>query len=75
MTEREYMRERRRKAREREVKMICQKWMGVFFLIMTVLIIWMASQGTTVYDRDATGIFITLPLGLYLLFSKECWLY
>lgn len=75
MTDREYVCERRRKAREREVKMIYQKFMGIGFLLMTALIIWITSKGTNVYDRDATSILITLPMGLDLLFSKDCWLY
>ena len=48
-----------------------QKLMGVAFLLATVGIFWLASTGATLEDRDCTAILFTLPLGLYLLFTRH----
>lgn len=52
-----------------------QKLLGIGFLIATVFIIWIASMGTTLEERDGTAAIITLAMGLTCLFSKENWLY
>lgn len=72
MTDRDYMRERKQKARERKLKMMKQRAMGVIMLIMSVVLLIVAINGVTVVEKDATAVLFTLPVGLYLLFSKEC---
>ena len=47
-----------------------QKLMGVVMLIITALIIWMCA-GT---NDDCGAVFITAPLGLFFLFSKQIWI-
>jgi len=55
----------------RRKKFIQQKLMGLALLVMTALIIWIASTGATIEERDATAALLTAPLGIYLLFTKE----
>lgn len=55
----------------RRRKFIQQKIMGFCLILMSAAIIWMASKGTTIEERDCTAVFITLPMGLMLLFSKS----
>lgn len=44
-----------------------QKMLGVLCLLLSVAIIAMS----IVFNEDATAICITIPLGLWMLFSKE----
>ena len=50
--------------RERFFYFLKQKMMGVALIIISILI-------PIISDGDATAILITLPLGLFLLFTKE----
>lgn len=72
----EYRREISREEREEEVehqtKMICQRLIGIGMLLLSVLIFVVASHAQVRGDLDDTPLFITVPLGLYMLFSKEC---
>ena len=63
----------RRKIRRK--KMIEQKLMGIAALLLCVVIVVFALHGQTPEDRDVTPVLLMAPLGFYLLFSKECWLY
>ena len=40
-------------------------------LLITIGVFWMASTGTTFEDKDCTAALITLPFGLYLLFTRH----
>lgn len=72
----EYRREISREEREEEVehqtKMIFQRLIGIGMLLLSVLIFVVASHAQVRGDLDGTPLFITVPLGLYMLFSKEC---
>lgn len=61
--------------RIRRKKMIEQKLMGIATLLLCVVIVVFALHGQTPEDRDVTPVLLMAPLGFYLLFSKECWLY
>lgn len=44
-----------------------QKMLGVLCLLLSVAIIMMS----IIFNEDATMVCITIPLGLWMLFSKE----
>ena len=52
-------------------KYIKQKLIGLGILALDVLLIYIASKGTTVEERDATAVLLTLPMGLGALFSMK----
>lgn len=56
-------------------KMTKQRLMGLALVAISAAILWLASTGKTVEDRDATAVLITLPLGIYALVTKEYILY
>lgn len=56
-------------------KMTKQRLMGLALVAISAAILWLASTGETVEDRDATAVLITLPLGIYALVTKEYILY
>lgn len=56
-------------------KMTKQRLMGLTLVAISAAILWLASTGKTVEDRDATAVLITLPLGIYALVTKEYILY
>ena len=64
MQQRRWDRKRERRRRQRRQYFLKQRLTGVFILVFTVLAV-MATGG------DATIAIITVPLGLYLLFTKE----
>ncbi len=64
MQQRRWDRQRERRRRQRRQYFLKQRLTGVFLLVFTVLAV-MATGG------DATIAIITVPLGLYLLFTKE----
>lgn len=61
-----------RKIRRR--KMIEQKLIGILFLIISVVILIVAAHSQTPDDLDATPVLLFIPMGICLLFSKECWI-
>ncbi len=63
----------RRKIRQR--KMIQQRLTGIAALLLCVFVVVFALHGQTPEDRDITPVLLIAPIGFYLLFSKECWLY
>ena len=50
---------------------LIQKLMGLGMILVSGLIIWITSTGLTVEEKDATAVLFTLPLGLYMLFTKK----
>lgn len=59
----------------RRKKLFVQKLYGLALITMSIMLIYMASHGTSVDDRDATAVLLTAPLGLYLLFTKTVAIY
>lgn len=55
-----------------ENKIMLQKVMGIIMLLMSLLILIVASHEQAGIDSDASAIMIMVPVGLILLFSKEC---
>lgn len=55
----------------RRKMMMQQRFLGLAMILISGLIYWLASTGTTPVDQDCTAIFFTLPLGLWLLFSRK----
>lgn len=51
--------------------MAFQKMLGLVLLVISIGVIILASTGKNPEDKDATAIFFTAPIGLYLLFTKE----
>lgn len=68
----EYRQEKREVEVERQKKMIMQRLLGIGMLLMSILIFIAASHAQVRGDLDGTPLFITVPLGLILLFSKDC---
>ena len=72
----EYRREKKQEKREAEVehqkKMIVQRLMGIGMLLLSVVIFIVASHAQVRGDLDGTPLMLTVPMGLILLFSKEC---
>lgn len=48
-----------------------QKVLGLIMIAITVCLLILAMDGQSVMERDATCTLFTLPLGLYMLFSKR----
>lgn len=55
----------------RRKMLIKQRLMGLGLIAISAAIVWIASTGTTVEERDCTAILLTLPMGLAMLFSKS----
>lgn len=67
--------ERRRRSRAFRLAMVEQRLMGLGLVLISVLMIVICSHGVTVEDQDATAVLLTLPLGLYLIFTKNICIY
>lgn len=52
-------------------KFVKQKLMGFAMLIISAIIIIVAANGNSADTQDATLILITIPLGLYMLLTKN----
>lgn len=53
-----------------DMKFLKQKLVGIGMLIMSAILLWMFST-----DREDCGVvFITIPLGLILLFGRKIWI-
>jgi hypothetical protein len=57
---------KRKKARK-----LTQKFLGLILIVLSAIILYFCAKGNTVQDSDATPVLFTLPLGLYMLFSRE----
>lgn len=66
---------RRRRSRTRSQVMIQQRLMGLLLVVLSVVMLIVCAHGTTVEDRDGTGAFMVLPMGLYLIFTKKICIY
>lgn len=58
-----------RNQRKRKLKQ--QRWIGVAMLIISAIIFAVACTGTTTENHDATAMLLTLPLGIWLICTKE----
>ena len=58
-----------RNQRKRKLKQ--QRWIGLVMLIISAIIFALAVTGTTTESHDATAMLITLPLGIWLICTKE----
>lgn len=57
------------------MKMTKQRLMGLALVVISVLMLRLASTGETLEDRDATAVLLTLPLGVYMMVTKQYILY
>ena len=57
------------------MKMRKQRLMGALMVLISAAILALASTGETVEDRDATAVLLTLPLGIYMMVTKQYILY
>lgn len=58
--------------REKRRRLLCvQRFAGLFCMAVSLFIIYMASNGTNVIDRDATPVLLFLPAGFVYMFSKS----
>ncbi len=48
-----------------------QRIIGILLVLLSIAIVILATQGTTLEDRDITPVLLTLPLGLYVLLTKK----
>ena len=53
------------------MKMRKQRLMGLGMVAISFAILALASTGKTPEDRDATAILFTLPLGVYMMVTKD----
>lgn len=63
--------ERRRYRR----KILEQRIIGLVLLVCCVLALWLCSTGTTPQDQDATAVLLIVPIGFWMLFTKEIVIY
>lgn len=56
-------------------KLAIQKLYGLALIAMSAIMLYIASQGVAVEDRDATAVLLTAPLGIYLLFTRKIAIY
>lgn len=57
------------------MKMIKQRLMGLALVVISVLMLLLASTGETLEDRDVTAVLITLPLGVFMMVSRNIYAY
>lgn len=63
---------KRRKYLKRK-RMFQQKIIGIVAVLIGILVIGVAMTGITFLDREATPAMLLIPFGIYLIFTKECW--
>lgn len=56
-------------------KRIEQKILGVLMLVLSLVIWRLCSLGTTPADQDGTILLLTVPMGIWMLFSKKIIIY
>ncbi len=52
-----------------------QRIMGIVLVLVSALILVLATSGKTPDEQDATIVLLILPLGLYMIFTKHYILY
>ena len=57
------------------MNMTKQRLMGLTLVAISVFMLFLASTGKTPEDRDATAVLFTLPLGFYMMITKQYVLY
>ena len=57
------------------MKMRKQRCMGLVLVLLSLLVVKMASTGTTPEDSDATVTVLLGPLGIYMMVTKQYILY
>lgn len=45
--------------------------LGAIFMLASLMVLVLASYGTTLEEQDCTVIFLLAPLGLYLIFAER----
>ena len=53
------------------MKMREQRLLGALLVVVSGILLAIALSGTTVEEQDATAVLLTLPLGLYMMFSSK----
>ena len=48
-----------------------QRLLGALLVVVSGILLAIALRGTTVEEQDATAVLLTLPLGLYMMFSSK----
>lgn len=52
-------------------KMTKQRLLGLALVVICVLFVTLASQGSTPEERDVTPVALLLPLGIYAMMTKK----
>jgi hypothetical protein len=53
------------------MKMRKQRLFGVLFIIIFVIVLLFAATGETAEERDATAVLLFLPLGIYMMTTRN----
>jgi len=51
-------------------KLMHQRLYGLLWLLLSALLLWLASTGKTIAEQDASIVLLTLPMALHLLTTK-----
>lgn len=57
--------------RNKYIRLIIQKLMGVLLLSVSILVKYMINTGQTLQDQDGTILLVFVPIGLILLFNHN----
>ena len=71
MSSNQYKSVRAKNRQKRRKLLIQQRLMGIVMIVLTVFFVWLCSTG----NEDCSAAFLTGPLGLILLFSKDIMIY
>lgn len=52
-------------------KIIEQRLLGLLLIALAALVVWFASTGIFIEDRDVTAAFLMAPMGVYMLFTRH----
>lgn len=50
---------------------VIYKVAGILMLLMSALILYITSQGTTVYERDGGAVLLIIPVAIYFLLRRD----
>ena len=53
------------------MKMRKQRFIGLMLIALSVVLMVLVSAGSTPEERDATAVLLTLPLGIYMIFTQN----
>ena len=51
--------------------MIRQRFYGVIIVLICLVAVLLAAQGSAPEEKDITAVFLLLPLGFYMIFGKQ----